>query len=594
MLDSISSSGIRDCLDVAAGCLAQAFPEGHPGLSALNVLHARLDQGRLQIAILGQFKRGKSTFLNALLRGPFLPSAVVPATAIPTFIAWGSSPQIRVMFQDDRPVEEISRPDAGAICEELRQWVTEGCNPLNCRGVRRVELFVPAEVLYGGIVLIDTPGVGSTLRHNTDAALDALPECDTALFVVSADPPITEAEIAYLGAVQSHVVRLYFVLNKIDYLNDHERQDAIDFLHSALGRFLVPGVQPTILPMSARNALAASTSADSVAFEASGLPNLERQVLAPLIAERRVTLQEAVRVKARSLLEHALADVRLKIRALELPLEDLAQRVDALHRVLEGVEVERQVVQDTLQGDRRRASTEIEDQAITLRQEAQKSALGIVEQELESHNGTVDRPAIQRRIDQLLPPYFEMKLAQVAAALCNFLEATLSRHQARLGALAGLIRKSTADLFGIDLPQQQAPEPFRLRSEPYWVTQKLVHPLVPSPISLLKWFMPHALRQRYQRHDIEAELLNLIQRNVENLRWATQRSLEETIRQFASQLDKGFTDTLAVTVGSIRQVIERRRFAADDVLEDLQLLRTAEVRMQHIIAELSAADISSA
>jgi len=594
MLDSMSSSGIRDCLDMAAGCLAQAFPEGHPGLSALNALHARLDQGRLQIAILGQFKRGKSTFINALLRGPFLPAAVVPATAIPTFIAWGSTPQIRVMFQDDRPVEEISRPDSGTICEQLRQWVTEECNPLNCRRVRRVELFVPAEVLRSGIVLIDTPGVGSTLRHNTDAALDALPECDTALFVVSADPPITEAEMAYLGTAQSHVVRLYFVLNKIDYLTDHERQEAIDFLHSVLGRFLVPGVHPAIFPISARHALAASMSADPGAFEASGLPNLERQVLAPLIAERRVALQEAVRVKAGSLLEHALADARLKIRALELPLEDLEQRADALHRVLDGVGMERRVAQDTLQGDRQRASAEVEDQAATLRQEAQKFALGIVAQEMESHNGTIDRPAIQRRIDQLLPPYFETKLAQVAAVLCHSLEATLSRHQARLGALVGLIRKSTADLFGIDLPQQQAPEPFRLRSEPYWVTQKIVHPLIPSPTSLLRRLLPHALRRRYQRHELEEELVDLIQRNVENLRWATHRSLEETFRQFASQLDNGFADTLAVTEGSIRQVIERRRFAADDALEDLRFLRAVETRMQHVIAGLNTADISSA
>ena len=579
---------------MAAGCLAQAFPEGHPALSALNVLHARLDQGRLQIAVLGQFKRGKSTFINALLRAPFLPSAVVPATAIPTFISWGSTPQIHVTFQDDRPVEEISRPDAGAICEQLRQWVTEECNPLNCRRVRRVELFVPAEVLRGGIVLIDTPGVGSTLRHNTDAAMDALPECDTALFVVSADPPITEAEIAYLGAAQSHVVRLYFVLNKIDYLNDHERQEAVDFLHATLSRFLGPGVYPIILPISARRALTASMSADPVAFEASGLPNLERQVLEPLIAERRIALQEAVRVKARSLLEHALADARLKIRALELPLEDLEQRANALRQVLDGVGMERQVAQDTLQGDRQRASAEIEHQATTLRQEAQKFALGIVEQEIESHNGTVDRPAIQRRIDQLLPPYFEAKLAQVSAALCNSLEATLSRHQARLGALIGLIRKGTADLFGVDLPQQQALEPFRLRSEPYWVTQKLVHPLIPSPTSLFRRLLPHALRQRYQRQDLEEELVNLIQRNVENLRWSTHRSLEETFRRFASRLDNDFADTLAVTIGSIRQVIERRRFAADDALQDLQLLRAAEIRMKHVIADLSAADISSA
>ena len=206
-----------------------------PGIvCAEYVLRERLQEARLQIAILGQFKRGKSTFINALLRAPLLPSAVVPVTAIPTFIAWGAVPHIRVTYRDTRPPEDFHPPDPVAVRAELNQWVTEQGNPVNRRQVRRVDLFFPADVLRDGMVLIDTPGVGSTLRHNTDAALQVLPECDAALFVVSADPPITEAEIAYLRAIRPHVVRLHFVLNKIDYLNGPEQEQATAFLRNAL------------------------------------------------------------------------------------------------------------------------------------------------------------------------------------------------------------------------------------------------------------------------------------------------------------------------------------------------------------------------
>ena len=67
---------------------------------------------------------------------------------------------------------------------------------------------------------IDTPGVGSTLRHNTEAAIAVSPQCHAGFFVLSADPPVTEAELVYLERVRPHVAQLFFILNKIDYLCD--------------------------------------------------------------------------------------------------------------------------------------------------------------------------------------------------------------------------------------------------------------------------------------------------------------------------------------------------------------------------------------
>ena len=84
--------------------------------------------------------------------------------------------------------------------EKLTAFVTEEANPRNVLNVARVDVFLPAQLLERGVVLIDTPGVGSTHRHQTAAADAVLPECDAALFVVSADPPITEIEIDYLCA----------------------------------------------------------------------------------------------------------------------------------------------------------------------------------------------------------------------------------------------------------------------------------------------------------------------------------------------------------------------------------------------------------
>jgi len=102
------------------------------------------------------------------------------------------------------------------------------------RGIAEVQVDLPAPILAGGVVLIDTPGIGSTYRHNTTATLNFLQQCDAALFLISADPPITETGLGFLRQVREKVPRLFFVLNKIDYLDDGELQEALEFYKRVL------------------------------------------------------------------------------------------------------------------------------------------------------------------------------------------------------------------------------------------------------------------------------------------------------------------------------------------------------------------------
>ncbi|TGC07422.1 hypothetical protein CUN85_11510 [Methanolobus halotolerans] len=79
------------------------------------------------------------------------------------------------------------------------------------------------------VVVIDTPGIGSTYRHNTEVTMGFLPQSDAALFLVSVDPPITEVELAFLKDIKSRVSKLFFALNKVDYLTKTELVEALTF-----------------------------------------------------------------------------------------------------------------------------------------------------------------------------------------------------------------------------------------------------------------------------------------------------------------------------------------------------------------------------
>ena len=213
-MNQVSNLALPDLLSVAASSVT-APSASRKVLQRLNTLRERLATERFQLAVLGQFKRGKSTVLNALLGQSVLPIGVVPVTAIATFLEPAATLRIRVAYTSGE-VEEFE-PKTEALQERLSVFVTEEEeNPRNVLNVARVDVFLPAQILERGVVLIDTPGVGSTHRHQTAAADAILPECDAALLVVSADPPITEIEIDYLARIRQTVARLIIVLNKID------------------------------------------------------------------------------------------------------------------------------------------------------------------------------------------------------------------------------------------------------------------------------------------------------------------------------------------------------------------------------------------
>ena len=287
----------------------------------LRGLAARLAAARLQVAVVGQFKRGKSSLLNALLGIPVLPMGVVPLTAITTVLSAGR-PLLRLEFLDGKHIERSSA-DLDGLRAGLATLVTEEGNPANLFGLRQVEARLPAALLARGVVLLDTPGIGSTLRRNTEAAIAALPECDLALFVVSPDPPITEAELAYLSQVRATAARVIVVLNKVDTQEPAEREVTLRFLRRVLAEHAGLSAETEIFPISARTALRALQDEDPAALELSGVPALEQGLLTLLASEGPAVLAAAVAGKAAEMVAVLRLDAEIAARACRLPLAEL-------------------------------------------------------------------------------------------------------------------------------------------------------------------------------------------------------------------------------------------------------------------------------
>ena len=163
----------------------------------------RLDAARLRVLVVGEAKRGKSTLINALLGRDVLPSGVTPLTAVATTVRYGDDPRIEVAFLDGH---QEKHP-----LTALADFVTEVRNPRNKRLVAGVTVYLDAPVLAGGVELVDTPGTGSVFQWDTQAAHEALQTMDAAVFVMTADPPVSASERDLLGRVAELSVTTFAV-----------------------------------------------------------------------------------------------------------------------------------------------------------------------------------------------------------------------------------------------------------------------------------------------------------------------------------------------------------------------------------------------
>jgi predicted GTPase len=204
--------------------------EAEPVAEEARELAVRVSEGRFYVACIGQFKRGKSTLLNALVGYEVVPTGFVPVTAVPTVIRFGDELHARVRMRDGS-WQDIAMSD-------LKEYVTEELNPENKMGVDGAEVFVPSPLLSSGMCFVDTPGLGSVFTGNTATTQAFIPHIDAALVVVGADPPIAGEELVLVEAVGKQVQDLILVINKADRTSDPERAAAAKFTREILEKRL--------------------------------------------------------------------------------------------------------------------------------------------------------------------------------------------------------------------------------------------------------------------------------------------------------------------------------------------------------------------
>lgn len=239
----------------------------------------RLAAGRFYVVVCGEFRRGKSSLLNALVERPgIFPVDVDITTCAVAILQWDNRNSAVVYFAESIPGDPSSaRPPQAIDIDRVAEFVTEQANPGNDKKVLRIEMGAPIPELKSGLVLVDTPGLGSANAAHTATTRAYLPNADAILFVASAVEPLSVPELDFLRLALDQCPIVVGALTMMD-----KMVNPAPVVAEAKARIAdVAGVDPdelVIVPVSSFRKHDALEDQDPELLDSSGFPELEAEL----------------------------------------------------------------------------------------------------------------------------------------------------------------------------------------------------------------------------------------------------------------------------------------------------------------------------
>src|ERR1700759_2554139 len=226
-----------------------------------------LTDSTVMVHVVGEFKQGKSSLVNALLTAPICPVDDDIATAVSTEVRYAEQVCASASF------ESLEGSGGAGWTEnispsEIANYASESGNPGNCRRLRSVTVGINRPLLASGLTLVDTPGVGGLGSIQNAASLSTLPQSHAVLFVSDASQELTAAELRFLRTVQDLCPTVVMILSKTD-LYPHWEQ---------------------ALPLSAEVRARAARTSDQEMNNESGFPPLVRRLGEVVTGAERLAL----------------------------------------------------------------------------------------------------------------------------------------------------------------------------------------------------------------------------------------------------------------------------------------------------------------
>lgn len=302
----------------------------------LEQVRNRLQNHVFSVGIMGEFKRGKSTVINALLEQNIVPADVLPCSATLNYVRWSPEKRAEIHFADGTvktvPVEELSRY-VTKITQESKEMAET---------VDHAVVFHPCSLCQNGVQIVDTPGLNDDDRM-TAISEKVIPTLDAIIMVLAVDSPFSKSEAEFVRnkVMTSDLGRIIFVVNKIDHIDEDDVERVLGDIRIRIESSVLEKTAAVygkdsaeykntksklgeirLLPISARNALRGKLKKDRRKYEESGYPEFEA-MLSKLLTEERGMLELIHPAnKIQSVAKDAVRTIDMRLNAMQMNAKD--------------------------------------------------------------------------------------------------------------------------------------------------------------------------------------------------------------------------------------------------------------------------------
>jgi GTPase SAR1 family protein len=348
-------------------------------LADLTKASSNLQQGVFRLMVLGDMKRGKSTFLNALIGENILPSDVNPCTALLTVLRYGVEKKVTVYFKDGKLPESIdfSAFKTKYTIDPAEAKKLEESNQSAFPDVDYAVVEYPLELLSKGIEIIDSPGLNDTEARN-ELSLGYLNNCHAVLFVLSASQPCTLGERRYLeNYVKDRGLSVFFLINAWDRVKESlidpddvtELADAEGKLNRVFKANLaeyckVDGYDiydERVFPLSSITALRRRIKDVNADLAGTGFPPFINALNTFLTQERAIAELRQARIIGKQTCTHVKEAVARRIPLLDADVNELKTKIAAIEPQFNKLQEIRDLFRDDIRRVRDRQARSIAD-----------------------------------------------------------------------------------------------------------------------------------------------------------------------------------------------------------------------------------------
>ena len=396
--------------------------------AALQELKQDVENDFFTVVVLGEFKRGKSTFINALLQKELLPTDVLPETATINALMYNDTPTVQVVMND-------GREEKGEATQEYLQKFSARQEDNLANNVKYIKIGYPSDILKNKLVIVDTPGVDDINESRSEVTYRFIPKANAVIFLLDAKSPLKKTEKDFIDSklLPLGLDTILFAANKYDAVDEEEEEDYLEDLRIRLGTAFKIGEKDAqlnkiqLFPLSAKWALQGVLQNKPKLTAASGIYELT-EALRDMVFNGKVEQNKIAHYKRRlrDILENLIREYD-NTRALKnADIDSLKDAVKQIRQMIAEQADDKKLIAEYVDKEKKNIKAMVNK---SLRFFHRRLEENVVES-IEMYKGMDFKEYVERRVSRLMQREMETWVAnyspQVELLLKN-LEKELSR-----------------------------------------------------------------------------------------------------------------------------------------------------------------------